>query len=181
MLFDPTEVQYRRWQTQLQQHNLFRLWWQFWSNYAFVFFVLAAVLLWQQRNAYEILVLVSISFVAARGLLTTLINIWYHRVRPYQRFNFTPITSRFFSLQTKLHNSFPSRHTTAFTSIAVVVWFFNPVVGLLLLIATLMTGVGRVILGFHYTTDIAAGVVFGTILGIATVLIGTGLLFTGGM
>ncbi|MDQ3018591.1 MAG: phosphatase PAP2 family protein, partial [bacterium] len=173
-----SRLNYVGWQGKLQESSLFRRWWQFWSNYAFIFFAAAGLGLTQQYNGYQILVLSFISFVVARGIVTTLINLGYHRVRPYQLYKFNPITSRFFSLQTAKPNSFPSRHTTAFTSVAAVVTMFNPVAGIILYGVTVMTGLGRIVLGYHYPTDILGGLTLGTLIGVLTVFIGSILLFT---
>ncbi len=173
-----SKLNYIKWQGRLKQSGLFRRWWQFWSNYAVVFFAAAAVGLSEQHNNFQIVVLSTISFLAARGLVTTLINFGYHRIRPYQKYKFNPITSRFFSLRTAKPNSFPSRHTTAFASVAAVVLLFNPIVGLALYAVTVMTGIGRIILGYHYPTDIAGGLTLGTLIGVITVYLGALFLFT---
>ncbi|MDQ3018655.1 MAG: phosphatase PAP2 family protein, partial [bacterium] len=99
-------------------------------------------------------------------------------IRPYQKYKFAPITSRFFSLRTVKPNSFPSRHTTAFASVSAVVLLFNPIVGLALYAVTVMTGIGRIILGYHYPTDIVGGLTLGTLIGVITVYLGAFLLFT---
>lgn len=172
------ESDYRGWQQKLSSSLTFRRWWQFWSNYSFVFFVIAGLLLVRSENITALIVLTACSFIFARLLVTTLINLVYKKQRPYQKFNFNPITSNFFSLRTSTPNSFPSRHSIAFSAVAGSVFVFNPVIGLVLLVVTAITGIGRVILGYHWPSDIVAGVVFGSITGYFVTFLGLGLFFT---
>lgn len=170
---------YPRWQARIKTNALFRYWWQFWSNYSFVLFVAAAVYLYfTTTEALSIGITSLAAFVLARLGTVILINLFVHRERPYQRYGFAPITSRFFSLRTTIHNSFPSRHSAALSAIAMTVCIFAPIVGIPLLIVTLLTGIARVILGYHYPSDIAAGIVIGIINAYAAVLILGILLFT---
>lgn len=176
------EIKYKNFQTRLASSKLFRYFWQFWSNYALVFFLIAAIVV--ARNPLyrvqwkEVLFISGISFVIARGILVTLINLFYKKQRPYQEFNFTPITSKLFSWKTNIPNSFPSRHTTAYFSIAAVVALFFPWLGLGLIIASLLAGIGRVVLGYHWPTDIVAGALLGAVVGYFVVSFGHRLFFT---
>lgn len=176
-----TEQYYRYFQQQLAQNSMFRIFWTFWSNYAFIFFIIAAVIIVLTQSSIfwrEVFLLALISFVIARGILVTLINLLYRKQRPYQKFNFAPITSKFFSWKTAIPNSFPSRHTTAYFSVASVILLFFPGLGIALILIALLAGSARVVLGFHWPADIAAGAILGTIVGVSTVLIGHAVIFT---
>lgn len=173
-----TQENYFNWQNKLKQQKLFRIWWQFWSNYAFVFYLLAGFYLYGNESMRPMLWLGATSFFTARLIVTILINIFYKKQRPYQKFNFEPITSWFFSWKDVRPNSFPSRHTITFAAMAASVFVFDPLVGILLLIVTAMTGVGRVILGFHWPSDILAGLILGSIIGYFVTLLGLTTIFT---
>ncbi len=172
------EAHYRAWQQQLSSNLIFKRWWQFWSNYSVVFYVAAGLFLISSEQIVAMIILAGCSFLVARLVVTVLINLVYKKQRPYQKFSFNPITSNFFSLQTASPNSFPSRHSIAFSAVAASVFVFNPVIGLALLSVTVMTGIGRVILGYHWLTDIIGGVIFGSITGYFVTIIGLGLFFT---
>ncbi len=173
-----TQDRYINWQAKLGSSVLFKRWWQFWSNYAFVWFIVAGVFLRTREDFVQMVILGGASFVIARWVVTQGINYFYKKQRPYQKFSFNPITSKFFSWQTTIPNSFPSRHTVSFTSVAVVVIFFSPFIGLLLVLATLMTGLGRVRLGYHWPIDIIGGLIIGAIIGSTVAILGGRLFFT---
>lgn len=172
------EAKYRAWQQKLSSSLVFKRWWQFWSNYSFVFYIIAGLLLITSENIIALFVLTVCSFIISRSLVTTLINLVYKKQRPYQKFNFNPITSNFFSLRTSVPNSFPSRHSIAFSAVAGSVFVFNPVIGSALILVTVITGIGRIVLGYHWPSDIIAGVVFGSITGYFVTILGLGLFFT---
>ena len=169
------EARYLQFQKLLTTYKFFRLFWQLWSNYAFSFFAIAALVIVTTADfatvQKPILVLSIVSFFVARVLIVTAINIFYKRRRPYQRFNFIPIVSKFFSLRTDRPNSFPSRHTTAYFSVAVIVLLFIPAIGSLLILVSLLAGSARVILGYHWPSDILGGIIVGTAIALLTVFV----------
>ncbi len=177
-----SESNYLNWQKQLNENKLFRYFWQFWSNYAFLFFAAAALAIYFEpefasvRN--QVYILLAISFAIARGGIVSLINLLYKRQRPYQKMNFTPITSNFFSWKTKIHNSFPSRHTTAYFSVATVILMYIPVFGIVLIAASILAGMARVVLGYHWPSDILAGAALGSVVGVLVVYLGGAAFFT---
>ncbi len=59
--------------------------------------------------------------------------------------------------------SFPSDHATLSFAIAFAVLAFDPVVGALVLVVALVIAVGRLFIGAHYPSDVAAGLLVGLI------------------
>ncbi len=173
---------YLDYQEQLHKNIVFRYFWQFWSNYSFVFFGVAALIMLAspQMQPYfiPVWVMALFAFLVARGICVTLLNIFYQRVRPYQKYEFAPITSLFFSSRTSFHNSFPSRHVTSYIAVATVVCLFFPAMGAALVAVALLTGLGRIILGYHWISDVVAGAILGTVVGYLTVYFGYAILFT---
>lgn len=174
-----TEQQYQNFQTKLKTNKAYKYFWQFWAIYSFLFFpivftygfyhalVLKDASAGDWRDAF---VLSVVAFVLARVVVVVIINLFYKRQRPYQKFNLKPITSLFFSFKTKTPNSFPSRHTSAYMAVAVVVLMFFPWVGLGLVLVAILAGAGRVILGYHWPSDIIVGAILGTLLACLTVI-----------
>lgn len=175
---NPEKSVYDIWQRKLETNKLFRYWWQFWSNYSFVFYFIAGCILLFEYNLVAVIILGLASFVVARMIITVIINAVYKKQRPYQKFNFNVITSRFFSMRDVDFNSFPSRHSIAYASVAGSILVFNPTVGIALLIVTAMTGVARVILSYHWPSDILTGLILGSITGYLLTIYGLSVFFT---
>jgi len=62
--------------------------------------------------------------------------------------------------------SFPSGHTATAFAAAVVLMYGSPGVGLLALFAAALVGFGRMATGVHYPSDVIAGALLGSIVGI---------------
>lgn len=59
--------------------------------------------------------------------------------------------------------SFPSDHTTVSFAIAFAILAFDPVIGALFVVIALIIAVGRLFIGAHYPSDVAAGLLIGLI------------------
>jgi undecaprenyl-diphosphatase len=66
--------------------------------------------------------------------------------------------------------SFPSGHTMTAFSIALVVSYFYPGLEGALYFLAISIGVSRVILGMHFLSDVLAGAVLGSALGLASIV-----------
>lgn len=176
------QATYLQYQEQIAASKVFRYFWQFWSNYAFVFFAAAALLALGSDKLFEyskpVFVLSILAFLLTRGFFIAIINLIYERSRPYQRYDFEPITSNFFSFKTHMRNSFPSRHTATYFTVATTFIIFYPGLGACLMFVGLMAGGARVVMGYHWPSDIVVGAILGIIVGYLTFYIGYPLLFT---
>jgi membrane-associated phospholipid phosphatase len=166
-------------QEKLKTDNAFQIFWQFWSNYSFVFFLPLGVLILQDQNHPTYIAFGLAAMILSRGVFAKLINYFIKRKRPYQALNFEPHTSVFLSQKTADPNSFPSRHMLTYASVAAFTFVVSPVQCIILLAVTAMTGAARVVMGFHYPSDVIAGYVIGVILGLFfAVLAGSSIVFT---
>src|SRR6266542_2149223 len=64
--------------------------------------------------------------------------------------------------------SFPSDHATAAFAIAFAVCFFSRRIGALFLLAAVLIGVSRILMGLHYPGDVAAGAAVGLFSAVVT-------------
>lgn len=177
-----SEKRYKYFQKRINESKLFRYFWIFWGNYAFVIFIIVGAWIYFHQELHEdwqaLVGICILSFVLTRGLVISLINQFIKRVRPYQRYNTKPEETKFFSFRDAVHDSFPSRHTAAYFSIAVVVFLFHPMLGAILIATSIIAGIGRVIMGWHWPSDIIAGMLLGTIFAYIALYFAYPLFFT---
>ncbi len=177
-----TEKNYLHFQSRIDESKLYKYFWVFWGNYAFVIFIIVG--LWglytgDLGGEWQAIVGLSIlSFLITRIVVVALINQFVKRVRPYQQYKTQPEETRFFSFRDKINDSFPSRHTAAYFSVASVVYLFHPELGGILIVTSFVAGIARVIMGWHWPTDIIAGLVIGSAVGYLTVYFAYPLFFT---
>lgn len=65
--------------------------------------------------------------------------------------------------------SFPSGHTGASLTIALTVYHYLPIFGIVLLASSFIIGFSRVYLGVHYLSDVIAGGLIGTLISVAVI------------
>lgn len=178
-----SELHYKNFQKHIASNKLYRYFWEFWAIYSFVFFLVAFVFIYLfGGNDYDnwqfVLVQSAVAFFLARVVIITIINLFYKRERPYQKFSLNPITSNFLSFKTTRPNSFPSRHTLAYMAVAAVIVMYYPVIGAGLVVVSILAGVGRIVLGYHWPSDVIVGAILGYLVGYSTVLFMMLWLFT---
>lgn len=66
--------------------------------------------------------------------------------------------------------SFPSGHTMTAFSIAIVVSYFYPTLEAPLYFLAFSIGLSRIVLGMHFLSDVLAGAVLGSALGVASIV-----------
>ena len=129
--------------------------------------VILVLVFWFVRTNREFirkgLVEAFICFVIARGMLTTLIRDFFPRERPHVADHLF-----YFTAAKASEPSFPSGHASAMFAIAMTLYFYNRKLGLTLLILSVLTGIFRVVVGYHYPSDIVGGAVLGIIVAFLT-------------
>jgi undecaprenyl-diphosphatase len=144
-----------------------RVWGFFGVDVVFLPLVLAMYFLAMGRT--RVVVLAFLAAVVARYVVSPLIFLLYKKERPYQALKFTLSRTGLFSRVVERHNSFPSDHAVGLMAMSTVTFLYFPLWGALLFVLTILNGIGRVILGYHYPVDVAAGWLLGIIFGVLTV------------
>lgn len=157
------ENNYLAWQKFLQENLLLRRVGEFFAFYSIFLFGAYLIYLLFLPNGKNIFFLSLVAFVFCRVIICQIIYMFYKRQRPYQQYNFTPEASNWFSSLTTKATSFPSRHTLALASFSTIFFIFNPIIGILAFIVTILTGLARVMFGFHFISDVIFGLVIGFI------------------
>lgn len=117
----------------------------------------------------QVVIKAVVAAVFARYVVSPLIFLLYKKERPYQALKFTLSRTGLFSRVVERHNSFPSDHAVGLMAMSTVTFLYFPLWGALLFVLTILNGIGRVILGYHYPVDVAAGWLLGIIFGVLTV------------
>jgi len=115
------------------------------------------VLVWREESWRKKLYVFcegTIAVILARGIVTEVIRFFYHSVRPFAFYNFTPLIS-------ESGWSFPSGHMTWFFALSLAVWYANHKWGTWFLVLSTLIGIARIFAGVHWPTDIIGGAVIG--------------------
>lgn len=125
---------------------------------------LLALLWWFSQGEWKSLALAMILGVAFTALVVFVVKLSVRRSRPQGEWG-------------KIYrstdpHSFPSGHAARAMMLAIVAVGLGPAgLGLLLLIWVPLVSAARVIMGVHYPSDVAAGMVLGALMGVLVVLI----------
>lgn len=100
---------------------------------------------------------------AAPYIVVSLARLIINAPRPYEVYDFYEVPPK-----KKSGRSFPSRHVFSSVSVGTMICFFEPWLGVVIILSGLAMGVCRVLLGIHFIRDVLAG----AIIGAATSVIG---------
>lgn len=98
------------------------------------------------------------------GISFILLSLFRDRInspRPYEVFGIEPVIAK----KTRGH-SFPSRHIFCMFLIAVTVFYFYPLAGLLIALVGAALAMNRVMGGVHFVKDVVAGALIGIACGV---------------
>lgn len=136
----------------------------FFSRYlVFVFAFLVAILgFWRKRRHLRKIVYEATWAALIAMVVATVSGQFIGRIRPFiadasvQALIPPPLTIY----------SFPSGHTATAFAAAVVLVYGSPGIGMLALLAATLIGFGRMATGVHYPTDVLAGALLGSLVGV---------------
>lgn len=137
---------------------------------ALIWFLLAFVLYRAGRHGTKrakIIFLVQAVSAAVIGLgINAVIAYFYFRVRPFAALDFAPLIDK-----SVLEKSFPSDHAVVAWALAAVLFLDDKKSGYWGIAAAGLIGLGRVLAGVHYVSDVAVGAGVGVLVGLAMVKI----------
>lgn len=136
----------------------------FFSRYlVFVFAFIVAILgFWKKRRHLRKIVYEATWAALIAMIIATTTGHFFGRIRPYLA---DPSIHALIPPPLTIY-SFPSGHTATAFAAAVVLVYGSPSIGMIALLAAALVGFGRMATGVHYPTDVLAGAVLGSIVGV---------------
>ena len=125
-----------------------------------VFFVLASFLYYSKRRHEVHAIMEAVWAVLFALFMTNVIGTIVHRLRPFQASWMNGITIPILIPQ-PLTTSFPSGHTAVSFALAFAIFWGNKKWGAVALVFAGIIGLARILVGVHYPSDVAVGVVVG--------------------
>ena len=101
----------------------------------------------------------AVSVFLARIVVEPAIHLFYGRVRPFIALSLTH------NLIVDTAQSFPSGHTIIMFALATSIFFYDRKFGWFLYVLGILIGVGRIMGGVHYPSDVLGGAVLGILVG----------------
>ncbi|MES2087569.1 MAG: phosphatase PAP2 family protein [Patescibacteria group bacterium] len=142
----------------------------FFANYlayvlgaAFMLFVIFQTA--TQKERISILLSTIVTELIGMEIFLKIINVLYERPRPF----ITLTEAR--QLFTEVGPSFPSGHATFFFGLSAVLFQYNRKIGIIFFIASTVMVIARVMSGVHYPSDIIAGALLGSTVGLTIPLV----------
>ena len=167
-----TKSSYLFWRGQFVKYPVLKYVAEFFGIYTALLFIALGIVLLINPHTRSVAIVALVAFVIAKFLVSDLLALVVDRPRPYQEYDFKPVIfSKLFSLKSNKARSFPSGHVISIVSISVVLLSYDLKLGLIGLGVAILTGISRVLLGFHYPTDVIAGFLLGILVGYLTLSI----------
>lgn len=132
----------------------------FFSNNIRYVYVILLFFLWFKNTAYKRMTAKVIISCVITLLINLLIRMFYFKPRPFQQGNVEIL------IPSKMDSSFPSKHTLLVFAISTIVFFYQRILGVILLAMALLTGFSRVWVGHHYPSDILGSSIIGAFISI---------------
>lgn len=133
----------------------------FGAQYLIFFIALIAIIYFvsQPRARQKELIIFSVITLPIIYVVARIAGWVQYNPRPFVVGNFIPLVAH------KNTNGFPSDHTLLSAAIAVIIYYFNKKLGLLLLVLAILVGLARVAAGVHHLIDIVASLIIAVIVG----------------
>jgi len=128
----------------------------FLANYfGYLLIIVAVYLLFKKEKEIRRRIFVFLFFILtailSRGLVTEIIRFFYHRLRPFNVLNFSPLIK-------EGAFSFPSGHMTFYFALAMTIFLLNKKWAWIFVGGVVLMGIARIFVGVHWPSDILAGI-----------------------
>lgn len=128
--------------------------------YLLVLFIGAVFFILQPGRIRKSIVICSIIIVPLAYIVSRIAGVLYYDPRPFVVGHFIPLIAH------AADNGFPSDHVLITGAVAMVLWFYNKKLSVVLWALALLIGWARVYGGIHHPADIAGSVIIALIAGV---------------
>jgi membrane-associated phospholipid phosphatase len=158
---------YITWQNRLAARKWYRRFWQGVGLRGILIYFLLSIIFIFQPYGWKIVFLAGLAGFITRYVICELFVLAYKKPHPYQRLDFKVPTWWLFSMPDGRYDAFPSQHSATTMAIAAVFYLFDPVLGIVAMLAAAVIGLARIVIGYHDFSDVIAGLFIGAISGLA--------------
>lgn len=134
----------------------------FLSNRIRYVYILIFILMWFKRKMYKKMTCQAVVSVCMTLMINVLIKIFYFKPRPFLKRRIGIL------IPSKIDSSFPSKHTLLIFAVSTIVFFYQRLLGSIMLGMSLLTGFSRIWVGHHYPSDIIGSAILGSFTSIMT-------------
>jgi len=126
----------------------------FTAKYLYLFVLLIVVIFFfsQPRKLQKSMAICGIIIAPLAYAISRISSYFYYDPRPFVVMHFTPLIAH------AADNGFPSDHVLLTGAVAMIVWFYNKRLSIVLWALALLIGWARVYAGIHHSTDIIGSV-----------------------
>lgn len=133
----------------------------FFAQYsAYILILLMALfLIIRFKNYWKMVLEAFAAGILARFIIVPIIRFFWQRERPFDLIDVNLL------LKLKNEVSFPSGHAVFYFAVSTIVYFYNKKLGYLFFAVSVLMGLARIFVGYHWPSDILAGAVIGIFSG----------------
>ncbi len=128
------------------------------SNKSYILLLLILLFMSFRTLSYKKITLNSLISVGVCFSIGALINFFYYKPRPFVKRRVQVL------LPPKLTSSFPSKHTLFMFAVSTSIFLYKQILGSILLLLSVLTGISRIWVGHHYPSDIIGSAIISSLM-----------------
>ncbi len=134
-------------------------------RYLFLFIL---IFMWFRDNSHKKITLYAIISAGVSMVLNKIIKLFYFKPRPFLNLGIHLLSP----FPSKKNSSFPSKHTALAFAAATSVMFYKRLLGSMMYLSAILTGLSRIWMGQHYPLDILGSSLLGSITSVVVKMTG---------
>lgn len=128
------------------------------SNKIRYLYIFVLMFMWFRNDTHNYAVRNAIRSASVAWLIHALIKFFYFKPRPFIKHRVGIL------IPSKMDSSFPSKHTMLVFAISTSILLYKRILGSILCVLSVLTGLSRIWVGHHYPSDIIGSAFIGTMI-----------------